>query len=129
MRREPVIETLWRYGARLADAVAAEISACQLDDVVSLKGKAPWTLLSLRDHPTARVAATRTLFKREMFANGVLIGGSHNTCYAHNEADFAAVVTAYRRTLTKIAEELATGALEERLGIPPIEPVFTVRKA
>jgi glutamate-1-semialdehyde 2,1-aminomutase len=128
MRREPVIETLWKNGRRLAESVAAEINAFHLGDVVSLKGAAPWKLVSLKDHPKASVAAIRTLFNKEMLANGVLVGGSHNICYAHNDADLGAVAAAYRRTLSTIAEELDTGMLEERLGIPPIEPVFAVRK-
>jgi len=127
MRREPVIDTLWQKGRRLAEAVDAEIAARQLDDVIRLQGSAPWTLVSIADHPTARAAAIKTLFKREMLATGVLIGGSHNVCYAMDDADHATVVAAYRGTLDTIAEELASGDLEQRLGCPPIEPVFAVR--
>jgi hypothetical protein len=53
--------------------------------------------------------------------------GSHNICYAHNEADVDRVLAAYDGTFARIAEELDTGRLEERLPCPPIMPVFRTR--
>ena len=122
-----MIETLWRKGEALADAVRAEINERELSSVVRLNGVPPWTLVAIGDHPSARAAAIKTLFKREMLANGVLIGASHNVCYAMDAADHDTVVAAYRLTLDTLAKELATGSLEDRLGCAPIEPVFQVR--
>ncbi len=127
MRREPVIERLWQTGERLAAEVRGLIARHRLDDVVSLVGQPPWTLLSIRDHPRARGAAIKTMFKREMFANGVLIGGSHNICHAHDDTDIAVVARAYDRTLARIAGALDGDRLEADLGCPVIEPVFSVR--
>ncbi|MBM3518541.1 MAG: aminotransferase class III-fold pyridoxal phosphate-dependent enzyme [Alphaproteobacteria bacterium] len=127
MRREPVIEALWHTGAILAATAQAAIVRHGLLEVVALKGLPPWMIIAFKDHPKARGPAIRTLFVREMLARGVLISGSHNVCYAHDQADLDHVAAAYDGALATLAEELATGALEERLGCPSIESVFRVR--
>lgn len=129
MRREPVIATLWERGQAIADGIAKRIEAEKLHDTVVLKGYAPWTLLAFRDARGQRKEAIRTLFVREMIAVGVLTLGSNNVCYRHGEADVAWTLDAYDRALGTVARELATGALEDRLGHPAIEPIFQVRKA
>ena len=127
MRREPVIETLWRTGADLAEGATQRIARHGLSEVIALNGKDPWKVLAVADHDKARKEAIKTLLLREMQANGVLIAASHNVCYAHNAADMARVLAAYDAVLPLVAEELATGNLEQRLGMPVNEPVFSVR--
>jgi glutamate-1-semialdehyde 2,1-aminomutase/spore coat polysaccharide biosynthesis protein SpsF len=129
MRREPVIETLWNRGGDLAGRVRTRIAGAGLGEVIHLRGKAPWMILDIRDHPAARKQAIRTRLATELIANGVLITGSHNLCYAHTAADMDRVVQAYERALARTAEELATGKLEARLPCPAIEPVFAPRSA
>jgi glutamate-1-semialdehyde 2,1-aminomutase len=127
MRREPVIEKLWRTGQALADGANERFRQHGLTDVMSLSGKAPWMVLGFRDHPAARKEAIKTLFLREMIQAGVLITASHNVNYAHDDADVATVLAAYDRALPVLAGELARGGLEERLDCGVIEPVFRVR--
>jgi glutamate-1-semialdehyde 2,1-aminomutase len=127
MRREPVIETLWRTGGVLAEGVGARIARHGLTELFGLVGKAPWMILTTRDHPAARKEASKTLLVTELLARGVLLLGSHNVCYAHDGVDVARVFAAYDAALARVAEELATGSLEARLGRPAIEPVFRVR--
>jgi len=129
MRREPVIETFWQRGAEIAKGVKALIERERLGDAVSLKGWAPWTLLAFKDARGQRKDAIRTLFLREMIAAGVLTLGTNNLCYRHSQADVQHVLSAYAAAIGKVAAELATGALESRLGHPVIEPIFQVRKA
>ncbi len=127
MRREPVIETLWETGRRLADGVEESIRRHDLEEVVSLGGKAPWVLLTFSDHPTARHDAIRTFYVRRMIAGGVLTLGSHNVCYAHSDDDVAHVLGQYEQTFAALAGALADGNLERDLGCPVIEPVFKLR--
>lgn len=127
MRREPVIERLWSTGERLALGAGERIKSAGLDKVISLSGKAPWMILAVADHPKARKEAIRTLFLREMLRAGILVNASHNVTYAHNEADIVNVLAAYESALSIVASELDGGKLEERLGVPVIEPVFKVR--
>ena len=127
MKREPVIEKLWQTGTILADEMAKLTSTHGLSDIFSLVGRAPWKILAVQDHPTARKEAIKTLFAREMLRAGVLFLASHNVCYAHDAEDINRVLTAWDKALGKVAEELATGQLEARLPCPAVMPVFKVR--
>ncbi|MBF0267983.1 MAG: aminotransferase class III-fold pyridoxal phosphate-dependent enzyme [Alphaproteobacteria bacterium] len=127
MEREPVIERLWSTGARLATGARERIKAAGLEGVITLSGSAPWMILGVTDHPKARKEAIKTLFLREMLRAGILVNASHNVTYAHNEADVVNVLAAYESALSIVACELDGGKLEDRLGLPVIEPVFKVR--
>ena len=127
MEREPVIEHLWNLGSRLADGVADLTARHGLGDLISLVGRAPWKIIAVKDHPGARKEAVKTLFAREMLRAGVLFLASHNVCYAHDDDDVAVVLSAWDRALAKVAAELATGRLEQRLPCPPVMSVFQVR--
>lgn len=127
MEREPVIEKLWHLGSTLADGVAALTAKHGLAELISLVGRAPWKIIAVKDHPTARKEAIKTLFIHEMVHSGVLFLASHNVCYAHDGDDVATVLAAWDRALSKVAAELATEQLEARLPCPAVEPVFKVR--
>jgi glutamate-1-semialdehyde 2,1-aminomutase len=127
MEREPVLETIWATGASLAAGANAAIERYALRDAITLKGIAPWKIISFSDVKGTRKEAIRTLFIKEMLRHGVLTNGTHNICYAHSEADIRHVIHAYDKTLGTVAAELETGMLENRLGVPVIMPVFSVR--
>jgi glutamate-1-semialdehyde 2,1-aminomutase len=127
MRREPVIETLWRRGEELAGAARAAIERHGLGQALSLRGRAPWMILNVQDHPQAKKETIKTFFLKGMLAQRVLTLGTHNVCYAHQDADTAHVAAAYEATLSGLAEHLAAGDLERALGCPAIVPVFQVR--
>ena len=127
MRSQPVIKKLWETGGALANGATARIAQHGLSDVIALNGKDAWKVLAFNDHANARKDAIKTLFFREMQARGVLIAASHNVCYAHDEADIARVLCAYDAVLPLVADELASGKLEERLGMSVNEPIFSVR--
>lgn len=127
MEREPVIEKLWSLGTRLDDGVAQLTQKHGLSDIITLVGRAPWKIISVADHPTARKEAIKTLFAHHMLRSGVLFLASHNVCYAHDDDDVNLVLTAWDKALGTVAAELATGRLEARLPCPAVEPVFRVR--
>lgn len=129
MRSQPVIGRIWRTGEALATGAEARIAAHGLEKQITLNGLAPWKVLGFHDHPKARKEAIKTLFLMQMLGNGVLINASHNVCYAHSDSDVEHVLSAYDASLQVVADELKTGQLEERLGIPVIMPVFSVRPA
>ena len=105
----------WRTRSRKA------IAAHGLEKVVSLHGLAPWTLLAFADMPARRAKeAIKTLFMKEMLAQGVLIAASNNVTYAHSEADVARIAAAYDDAFARIAEELKGGTLLNNLGCPPM---------
>ncbi|NBO17915.1 MAG: aminotransferase class III-fold pyridoxal phosphate-dependent enzyme [Proteobacteria bacterium] len=127
IQREPVIETLWQTGDALRGGVMQLLKKYGMEQVVVMKGMAPWVLLDFLPQPTASREAIKTLFVTQMAKRGVLILGSHNVCYAHSKADVAQVLAAYDGTLAHIAAELASGGLEAHLPFAPIYPAFTVR--
>jgi len=127
MRREPVIERLWRSGALLADRVTSLIAECGLGDWMAMKGFDPWRILVVKDHPSAPATAIKTMYIYEMARDGVLAIGSHNISYAMGEADIAQVLGAYGRVLPLIAERLKRGTLVDQLETAPLQPVFRVR--
>lgn len=129
MRREPVVNKLWTTGRSLADQVNALIAERDLSETVMLKGLDPWKVLSVTNHPNADQATIKTYLQKSMIRQGVLLLASHNINYAHSEGDIAQVVAAYRNTLDGLAEELKTPGLVDRLGCPPIRPVFRVRQS
>lgn len=127
MKREPVIKTLWRRGEEIAAGARAAIADVGLSDTITIRGKAPWMLLDVRDHPKARASVIKTALLRELLLNGVFSNGSHNVCYALTDGDIAAIVEGYRRSLQAIAEELHEQTLEKGLEGRAIEAVFRVR--
>jgi glutamate-1-semialdehyde 2,1-aminomutase len=127
MKREPVIERLWQTGTALSDGVADLTAKHGLADIISLVGRAPWKIIAVKDHPTARKEAIKTLFAHEMLHRGVLFLASHNVSYAHDQDDVRTVLSAWDGALAKVAAELATGQLEQRLPCPAVLPVFSVR--
>lgn len=127
MQREPVIKRLWQSGQALMDGARERIAARGLQDNIGLVGAAPWAILTYKDHASAKAAAIKTLFLREMLACGVLINASHNVCYAHTEADFRHVLGAYEHALSVVRTSLDRGDVMHRIGNQMIQPVFQVR--
>ena len=127
IRRENVIDRIWDTGSKVADAVRSKIDEHGLSGVINLVGKAPWTILQFLNHPNASGDALKTLFLREMLANGVLLLGSNNICFAHDSRDITHIEKAYSAAFKLIGDELQVKGLDERLGIPLIRPVFSVR--
>ena len=127
MKRENVIARLWETGKKLADGVSGLIVKHGLRDHISLSGVDPWKIVVFKDHPKAAKEAIKTRWLIEMLRAGVMIGGSHNICYAHTAEDIAIVTKAYDAALSRIADDLKDGKLAERLETPAIYPVFQVR--
>ena len=127
MRREPVIETLWSTGHRLAEGARAAAAAHGLEGVVELSGMPPWMFVVFKDRPKASKEALKTLFIREMIRGGVLVLHSHNVSYAHDMADVEHVLAAYGKTFAAIAEMLGRGNLDDELDVPVIRPVLSIR--
>ncbi len=128
MRAQDVIGALWKRGTVLADGLRARIARHKLTDVISVNGVPSWTLLGFSDAPNgSSKEAVKTLLLIEMLWRGVLTLGSHNMCYAHDDADIAHVLGAYDHALASVADAIAAGDIDKRLGCPPIRPVFAVR--
>ncbi len=128
MRAQNVIEAIWARGKGLADGVRALIAKHKLSDVIAVNGVPSWTLLGFSDAANgASKEAIKTLLMIELLRRGVLMAGSHNICYAHDESDAAQVLGAYDQALASVADAIAEDDIDKRLGGPAIRPVFAVR--
>lgn len=127
LQREPVVETLYRQGAKLIDGVHDLISHHAVGDFVGVAGNPTWSFLMLKDIEPYSQSQIKTLFMQEMLARGILIFGTHNISYSHSDADIAALLQAYDEVLPL----LAAGVRERRLGAmlrcESLEPLFKVR--
>jgi glutamate-1-semialdehyde 2,1-aminomutase len=128
MRERNVIDAIWSRGKSLAEGLRGLIAKHKLSGVIAVNGVPSWTLLGFSDAPNgAAKEAVKTLLMIELLRRGVLTAGSHNICYAHGEADAAQVLGAYDHALAAVADAIATGDIDKRLGGPAIKPVFAVR--
>jgi glutamate-1-semialdehyde 2,1-aminomutase/spore coat polysaccharide biosynthesis protein SpsF len=128
MRTHNVIDANWSRGKALADGLRALLAKHKLSEVIAVNGVPSWTLLGFSDHPDgASKEAIKTLLMIGLLRRGVLSAGSHNICYAHGDADAALVLAAYDLALEEVAEAVAAGDVDKRLGGPAIKPVFAVR--
>ena len=127
MRREPVIETLWRSGKKLAEAVRGLAATHNLESHISLQGEAPWMVLVASGGPAPAGQAIKTMLIYELAARGVLSLGSHNISYAHTEEDIAQAAAAYDGAFGIIREALDSDDFEKHMKVPPLIPVFNVR--
>ncbi|MDP7393115.1 MAG: aminotransferase class III-fold pyridoxal phosphate-dependent enzyme [Alphaproteobacteria bacterium] len=127
LKREPVIDKLWHLGSELVGNVRKKIDEIGLQDIICIRGKAPWTVIDIVDHPKARKEAIKTALLAELNSLGVLTVGVQSICLAHTPDDVSRVVQAYELALPKIRSGIDSGRLEQNLTCPVIEPVFKVR--
>ncbi len=102
---EPVIETLWARGQRLADGLRAAAKAQGVADHVPILGPACCLVFGSRDEKGQPSQPFRTLLIQELVQRGVL-ATSLVVNYSHSEADidrtidiFADAFGVYRRAL------------------------------
>ena len=122
MEREPVIESLYARGRRLAEGVSEIVRRHDVADHFGLRGR-PCNMIFLTLDPDGRRSqAFRTLFLQEMIRNGV-IAPSFVVSYAHSEADIDRTLSAVDDSLAVYRKALEEG-VERYLEGRPVKPVF-----
>jgi len=129
MRREPVIEALWRNGGRLRANVDAVIAENGLTPAIALKGVDPWVSVTVRDYAGATAMEIRTYLMKEMMRLGVLVTGSHNVSYAIDAGIVELITLCYATVLPALAREIANGTLRQNLQCKVVQPIFQVRSS
>ncbi len=109
-----VIAQIAQTGQELAQRIDSEIEAAGLTDVLSLQGHDAWKFL-IWNPEAQEVDALKYLFMQEMSRNGVLMIATHNVTAAHDEADLAHIVAAYRATFAVLNEAIRENNAAERL--------------
>lgn len=129
MKREKVIELLWKKGSYLSEEVNSLIIENSLTDIVKLSGKPPWMILNFFDYEDIEGAFIKTYYMVEMLKNGILTSGSHNICHAHTDEDLEHILKAYDQTFINISRALNDQKIKDILPCPIIRPVFSVRES
>ncbi|MDY7034793.1 MAG: aminotransferase class III-fold pyridoxal phosphate-dependent enzyme [Thermodesulfobacteriota bacterium] len=127
IRRESVIDNLWNKGQIIIDEVTRLIKSHELEQVIQIKGKAPWSLLMINNYNTTTSWEIKSLFMQAMLARGILISGSHNISYAHSEDDLNRLFSVYNEVFSLVHNALKNDSTKIALAGNPIEPLFKIR--
>jgi glutamate-1-semialdehyde 2,1-aminomutase len=120
--REPVIETLYRQGERLACGVRQAIEANRVGGYFELAGRPCNLIFVTRDQDKNRSQPFRTLFLQEIIRRGVL-GPSLVVSYSHSDEDIDRTVEAIYGALGVYARALDDGVDNYLIG-RPVQPVM-----
>jgi glutamate-1-semialdehyde 2,1-aminomutase len=123
-KSEPVVDTLWRRGERLAAGINQLISRHGLDGHFALIGKPCSIVYATRDQERQPSQAFRALFLQESIKRGIL-APSLTVSYSHSEADIDATIEAFDGALAVYRSALTDG-VERYLVGRPVKPVFRV---
>jgi len=127
LKSHNVIKTIWSTGNKVKQEIQKLIDQNKLAEYVVLKGHAPLSLVELKGNNNIEVPMLRTLFIKEMVANGILINSTNNISFAHNKLDILKITEAYSTTFKKMAKVICQGNISEELNGVIIQPVFKVR--
>jgi glutamate-1-semialdehyde 2,1-aminomutase len=121
-REQPVVETLWRQGERLATGVRQVVTAAGLDGYFEVVGR-PCNLVYLaRDAERRPSQAFRTVFLRETLMRGLLLP-SLVVSYAHDDAAIDSTIERIGDALT-VYQQALDGGVERFLPGRPVQPVM-----
>lgn len=120
--REPVIETLYRQGERLASGVRQAIDANGVREYFELAGRPCNLIFVTRDLEKNRSQPFRTLFLQEIIRRGVL-GPSLVVSYSHSNEDIDRTVDAIHGALGIYARALDEGVENYLIG-RSVQPVM-----
>ncbi len=127
MRAEDVPAQLERQGLKLKQGYNDLVRELGLDDFTRCTGMGCRSLVVFESKGLAAKAeplVCKSLMQQELFRRGVLWSGFHNLCLAHDDADVAHLLGAYRESLAVLKQALEADALNQALLGEPVEPVF-----
>ena len=121
-KNEPVVETLWRRGERLAEGVNRTIDETGLNGHVEVIGRPCCLVYATRDINKKPSQEFRALFLQELIKRGIL-APSLIVSYSHTNSDIERTVEAIHDALLVYKDALEEG-VEKFLYGSPVKPVF-----
>ena len=122
--REPVIETLWRQGERLASQLQKSIDENHLTDYIPILGRPCCLVYGSRDNEKKPSQPFRTLLIQETMKRGVL-APSLIVSYSHTDEDIDRTVEAFHEAFIIYRKALEEGVEKYLVGCP-VQPVWRV---
>lgn len=116
-QQEPVIETLYRQGRRLATGLNQVIGQYALEKYIQIIGKHCCLVFDTRDRQLRPSQSFRSLFLQEIIKRGVL-GPSLIVSYSHTDADIDRTIAAIGDSLKVYGRALEDGAEKYLVGRP-----------
>jgi glutamate-1-semialdehyde 2,1-aminomutase len=120
--REPIVETLWRQGERLAKGIRKSIDENKLGDFIQVMGRPCCLVYGTRDNEKKPSQAFRTLLLQETIKCGIL-APSLVVSYSHTDADIDRTIEVFHEALFIYRKALDEG-LEKYLVGRPVKPVW-----
>ena len=120
--KEPVVETLWRQGTRLASGLRKSIDEHQLTDYVPIMGRPCCLVYGSRDHEKAPSQPFRTLLIQEVMKRGIL-APSLVVSYSHTDEDIDKTIEAFHEAFHIYRKALDEG-IDKYLQGRPVKPVW-----
>ncbi len=121
-KAEPVIETLWKRGERLAAGVKRAAAEYHLEEHVTVSGRPCALVYGTKDHNKQPSQPFRTLFIQEILKRGVL-ATSFVVSYSHTEDDIDRTIEAVHEACVVYRKALDEG-IEKYLVGRSVRPVF-----
>lgn len=116
-RDEPVVQTLWNRGRRLATGLRAAATAAGVADQVPILGQPCCLVFGSRDQKGEPSQPFRTLLMQEVLKRGIL-GTSLIVNYCHGEAEIDATIAAFAEAFVVYRRALDEGIDKYLLGRP-----------
>lgn len=119
---EPVVETLWRRGERLAGGIESSIKDHGLTGYFAVIGRPCAMVYATRDENKTPSQPFRTLFLQELIKRGIL-APSLIVSYSHTASDIDRTLEAVDGALDVYQKALTEGISKYLVG-RPVKPVF-----
>ena len=121
-RDEPVIDTLWQRGQRLADGLRAAAAAAGVAEQVPILGQPCCLVFGSRNLEGEPSQLFRTLLMQEIIRRGVL-ATSLVVNYSHSEVDIDATINAFAEAFAVYRRALDEG-IDKYLVGRPVKPAI-----
>lgn len=119
---EPVVETLWRQGKRIASGLKQAIEENKLTKHVSILGRPCCLVYGTRDNENTPSQSFRTLLLQETMKRGIL-APSLVVSYSHSDADIDRTIEAFNAAFHIYRKALDEG-IEKYLVGRSVQPVW-----
>ena len=120
--KEPVVDTLWQQGARLAAGLRKSINENGLSDHIPILGRDCCLVYGTRDLAKKPSQPFRTLLIQETMKRGIL-APSLIVSYSHSDADIDKTIEAFHESFHIYRRALDEG-IEKYLHGRPVKPVW-----
>lgn len=121
-QKEPVVDTLWRQGTRLASGLRKSINEHKLADYIPIMGRPCCLVYGSRDHEKAPSQPFRTLLLQEVIKRGIL-APSLVVSYSHTDEDIDKTIEAFHEAFSIYRKALDEG-IDKYLNGRPVKPVW-----